>query len=113
MPHLGTGKLRALAVTTAKRWYALPNVPTVAETLPGYAVELWFGAMAPKGTPQPILDRINGALNKALQQPEMKKNLEQQGMIPAGGSQQQFQERIRKEYDRWVKLVADAHLKPE
>ena len=113
MPHLGTGKLRALAVTTAKRWYALPNVPTVAETLPGYAVELWFGAMAPKGTPQPILDRINGALNKAIQQPEMKKNLEQQGMIPAGGSAQQFQERIRKEYDRWVKLVADAHLKPE
>jgi tripartite-type tricarboxylate transporter receptor subunit TctC len=113
MPHLGTGKLRALAVTTAKRWYALPNVPTVAETLPGYAVELWFGAMAPKGTPQPILDRINGALNKAVQQPEMKKNLEQQGMIPAGGSAQQFQERIRKEYDRWVKLVADAHLKPE
>ena len=113
MPHLGTGKLRALAVTTAKRWYALPNVPTVAETLPGYAVELWFGAMAPKGTPQPILDRINGALNKAVQQPEMKKNLEQQGMIPAGGSAQQFQERIRKEYDRWVKLVADAHLKPD
>jgi tripartite-type tricarboxylate transporter receptor subunit TctC len=113
LPHLETGKLRALAVTTAKRWYALPNVPTVAETLPGYEVELWFGAMAPRGTPQPIMDRINAALNKALQQPEMKKNLEQQGMIPAGGTPQQFQQRIRREYDRWTKLVAEAHLKPQ
>jgi tripartite-type tricarboxylate transporter receptor subunit TctC len=78
MPHLGTGKLRALAVTTAKRWYALPNVPTVAETLPGYDVELWFGAMA-----------------------------------PSGGTPQKFQERIRREYERWLKVVKAAGLKPE
>ncbi len=57
-PHLATGKLRALAVTTAKRWHTLPDVPTVAETLPGYEVELWFGTMAPRGTPQPIIDRL-------------------------------------------------------
>jgi tripartite-type tricarboxylate transporter receptor subunit TctC len=113
LPHLETGKLRALAVTTAKRWYALPKVPTVAETLPGYDVELWFGAMVPRGTPQPIIDRINAALNKSLQQPEMKKNLEQQGMIPAGGSPQQFQQRIKREYDRWAKLVAEAGLKAQ
>jgi tripartite-type tricarboxylate transporter receptor subunit TctC len=113
LPHLETGKLRALAVTTAKRWYALPKVPTVAETLPGYDVELWFGAMVPRGTPQPIIDRINAALNKSLQQPEMKKNLEQQGMIPAGGSPQQFQQRIKREYERWVKLVAEAGLKAQ
>jgi len=113
LPHLETGKLRALAVTTAKRWYALPKVPTVAETLPGYDVELWFGAMVPRGTPQPIIDRINAALNKSLQQPEMKKNLEQQGMIPAGGSPQQFQQRIKREYDRWLKLVAEAGLKAQ
>jgi tripartite-type tricarboxylate transporter receptor subunit TctC len=113
VPHVGSGKLRALAVTTAKRWYSLPNVPTLAETLPGYQVELWFGAMAPRGTPQPIIDRINGALNKALEQPDMKKNLEQQGMVPSGGTPAQFNDRIRKEYERWVKVVAAANIKAE
>jgi tripartite-type tricarboxylate transporter receptor subunit TctC len=113
VPHIGTGKLRALAVTTAKRWYSLPNVPTLGETLPGYEVELWFGAMAPRGTPQPIIDRLNGALNKALEQPEMKKNLEQQGMVPTGGTPQKFDNRIRKEYARWLKVVQDANIKPE
>jgi tripartite-type tricarboxylate transporter receptor subunit TctC len=113
VPHIGTGKLRALAVTTAKRWYSLPNVPTLGETLPGYEVELWFGAMTPRGTPQPIIDRLNGALNKALEQPEMKKNLEQQGMVPTGGTPQKFDSRIRKEYARWLKVVQDANIKPE
>jgi tripartite-type tricarboxylate transporter receptor subunit TctC len=113
VPHIGTGKLRALAVTTAKRWYSLPNVPTLAETLPGYEVELWFGTMAPRGTPQPIIDRLNGAVNKALEQPEMKKNLEQQGMAPTGGTPQKFDSRIRKEYQRWLKVVQEANIKPE
>jgi tripartite-type tricarboxylate transporter receptor subunit TctC len=88
-------------------------VPTLGETLPGYEVELWFGAMAPRGTPQPIIDRLNGALNKALEQPEMKKNLEQQGMVPTGGTPQKFDSRIRKEYARWLKVVQDANIKPE
>ena len=113
LPHIGTGKLRALAVTTAKRWYSLPNVPTVGETLPGYEVELWFGAMAPRGTPQVIIDALNSALNKALQQPEMKKNLEQQGMIASGGTPQKFGERIRREYERWLKVVKEANIKAE
>jgi len=113
VPHIGTGKLRALAVTTAKRWYSLPNVPTLGETLPGYEVELWFGTMAPRGTPQPIIDRLNGAVNKALEQPEMKKNLEQQGMAPTGGTPQKFDSRIRKEYQRWLKVVQEANIKPE
>jgi tripartite-type tricarboxylate transporter receptor subunit TctC len=113
VPHLGTGKLRALAVTTAKRWYSLPNVPTVAETLPGYEVELWFGAMAPRGTPQPIIDRLNATINKALETPEMKKNLEAQGMIATPNTPQKFGERIRREYDRWVKVVKESGIKPE
>ena len=113
-PHLGTGgRLRALAVTTAKRWYSLPNVPTLGETLPGYEVELWFGTMAPRGTPQPIIDRLNDVINKALAGSEMKKNLEQQGMAPTGGTPQKFGERIRKEYARWVKVVTDANVKIE
>ncbi len=112
-PHLGTGRLRALAVTTAKRWYSLPNVPTLGETLPGYEVELWFGTMAPRGTPPAIIERINGVINKALTSGEIKKNLEQQGMVATGGTPQQFGERIRKEYHRWEKVVQEASLKPE
>jgi tripartite-type tricarboxylate transporter receptor subunit TctC len=113
VPHLRTGRLRALAVTTAKRWYALPDTPTLAETLPGYDVELWFGTMAPRGTPQPIIDRVNAAVNKALHLPERKKNLEDQGMIPTGGTPAAFNDRIRRDYDRWLKVVASAGLKPE
>jgi tripartite-type tricarboxylate transporter receptor subunit TctC len=112
VPHLKTGKLRALAVTTGKRWYSLPDVPTLAETLPGYDVELWFGAMVPKGTPEPIIASLNGTLNKILQQPDVKTRLEAEGMIPAGGTPKQFQDRIRREYDRWLKLIKSQGLKP-
>ena len=111
VPHVNTGKLRALAVTTEKRWYALPNVPTVGDTIPGYAVELWFGAMAPRGTPQPIVDALNGAINKILQEPDMKKNLDSQGMMPTGGTPAKFNERIRNEYDRWTKVVKERGIK--
>jgi tripartite-type tricarboxylate transporter receptor subunit TctC len=113
VPHISSGKLRPLAVTTAKRWYTLPNVPTVAETLPGYEVELWFGAFTPKGTPQPIIDRLNGAINKVIEAPDVKKSLEKEGMVPTGGPPQRFNERVRRDYERWLKVVQAANLKPE
>jgi tripartite-type tricarboxylate transporter receptor subunit TctC len=112
-PHFKTGKLRPLAVTTTKRWYSLPDVPTLAEAVPGYEVELWFGVMVPKGTPRPVIDRLNGAINKFLQQPDMKKNLEAQGMVASGGTPEQFDKRIRGDYERWVKVVRDANIKIE
>jgi tripartite-type tricarboxylate transporter receptor subunit TctC len=112
-PHLGTGRLRALAVTTDKRWHTLPNVPTVAETLPGYEVVLWFGAMTPRGTPQPIIDQLNAGINKALQSAEIKKSLAQDGMMASGGKPQDFGNRIRKDYDRWTKVVKEAGIKVE
>ena len=112
-PHLSSGKLRALAVTTAKRWHTLPKVPTVAETVPEYEVVLWFGTMAPRGTPQPVMERLNAAINKALGDPAVKKILEGDGMLPSGGTPQQFNERIRKDYDRWTRVVKEAGLKPE
>ena len=111
-PHLGSGKLRGLGVTTAKRWHSLPDVPAIAETLPGYEVVLWFGTMTPKGTPQPVIDRLNAAINKALQDPAIKKNLEGSGMLPSGGPPQNFDQRIRKDYERWMRVVKTIGLKP-
>ena len=113
LPHFDTGRLRPLAVTTAKRWYSLPKVPTLAETLPGYEVELWFGVMAPKGTPRPIIERLNATVNKIVQEPDMKKNLDSQGMVPSGGTPEQFDKRIRADYERWVKVVRDQGIKVE
>ena len=112
VPHAGPGgKLRVLAVTTAKRWYSLPNVPPLGESVPGYEVELWFGAMAPRGMPQPILDTLNSSINKILQEPDMKRNLDVQGMVPTGGTPQQFNDRIQREYARWTKVVKDRGIK--
>ena len=111
-PHLSSGRLRGLAVTTAKRWHTVPNLPTVAETVPGYEVVLWFGTMAPRGTPQPIIDTLNAGINKALQDPQIKKNLEGDGMMASGGTPKQFDERIRKDYERWTKVVKETGIKP-
>ena len=111
LPYFQNGKLRPLAVTTAKRWYSLPDVPVMSDALPGYEVELWFGVMAPKGTPRPVIDRLNGAMNKFLQEPEMKKNLDSQGMIPSGGTPEKFDQRIRGDCERWVKVVKAADIK--
>lgn len=111
LPYVKPGKLRALAVTTAKRWNALPDVPTIAETLPGYEVESWFGVMAPKGTPRPIVERLNSAVNKFLREPDLKKNFEAQGMAPSGGTPEEFDKRIRSDYERWVKVVQEAGIK--
>ena len=111
-PHVKSGKLRALGVTTAKRWHTMPEVPAINETLPGYEVVLWFGTMAPAKTPQPIIQALNAAINKALQDPAVKKNLEGDGMIASGGAPSAFNDRIRKDYDRWVKVVKDTGIKP-
>lgn len=110
VPHLKTGRLRALGVTTAARWPSLPDVPTVSETIPGYDVVLWFGTMAPRGTPQPVLSRLNGAINDALKQDDIKKTLEADGMQPTGGAPEAFGKRIRADYERWIKVVKESNI---
>jgi len=109
-PYVKSGRLRALGVTTAKRWYSLPEVPAIAETYPGFEVVLWFGMMVPKGTPQPIVERLNGAINEILRMDDVKKSLDAEGMQATGGTPEAYGKRIRDDYERWVKLVKDANI---
>jgi len=113
LPHVRSGRLHGLAVTTAERWPATPNFPTVAETYPGYDVELWFGMWAPKGTPPAVVARLNEAVNRALREPDVEKSLAAAGFRITGGTPQRFDERIRKEVARWNKVVAAAGVKPD
>ena len=110
-PHINAGKLRALAVTTAKRWYSMPDVPALADTIPGYNVELWFGTMAPVGTPPAVIKQINAVINKALESPDIKKSLEKDGMVSTGGAPEKFGERINKDYNNWLKVIKSANIK--
>ena len=107
--HVRAGKLRPLAVTTAKRSPELPDVPTIAEAgVPGYEATSWFGMFAPAGTPAPVIAKLNGALVKVLADPEVKKKLAEQGAEPYAEKPEQFAEFIRKETAKWSKVVKDS-----
>ena len=114
MPHVQAGKLRALAVTTAKRIPALPDVPTVAEAgVPGYDVVLWHGLIGPKGMPKEIVARVNAEAMKALKLKETAQQLQNDGVAPAGGTPEEFGATIKKEIAMWRKVVTDAGVKVE
>jgi tripartite-type tricarboxylate transporter receptor subunit TctC len=114
LPHVKSGRLKAIGVTTARRIPALPEVPTVSESgLPGYEVVLWHGLIGPKGLPKAAVDRINAEVNKSLQQKETAAQLENDGVAPAGGTPEQFAAQIRKEIGVWKKVAADAGVKAE
>ena len=114
MPHVKAGKLRAVAVTTAKRIPALPEVPTVAESgVPGYDVVLWHGLIGPKGLPRAVVDRINGDVTKSLNLKETAEQLQNDGVAPAGGTPEQFAAQIKMEIGVWRKVAADAGVKAE
>jgi tripartite-type tricarboxylate transporter receptor subunit TctC len=114
VPHVQSGKLRAIAVTTAQRIPALPNVPTVSESgVKGYDVVLWHGLIGPKGLPRPIVDRINAEAGKALKVKETADQLQNDGVAPAGGTPEQFLAQIKKEIGIWRKVATDAGVKAE
>jgi len=114
VPHVQSGKLRAIAVTTLKRIPALPDVPTVNESgVKGYDVVLWHGLIGPKGLPRPIVNRINAEAGKALKVKETAAQLQNDGVAPAGGTPEQFLAQIKKEIGIWRKVAADAGVKAE
>jgi tripartite-type tricarboxylate transporter receptor subunit TctC len=105
------GKLRALGVTTAKRSSQLPNVPTVAETVPGYEASAWFGMGAPKGTPAEIVSKLNRELNAALADPKMKARLAELGGDPIAGTPADFWKIHTYETEKWAKVVKSSGAK--
>jgi tripartite-type tricarboxylate transporter receptor subunit TctC len=112
LPHVKAGKLRALAVTTAYRLPAEPNVPTLAESgVKGYDVALWHGLIAPKGMPKVAVDKMNAEVNKMLKAKETAEQLQTDGVEPKGGTPQAFREQIRKEVELWKKTVAATGVK--
>lgn len=105
-PHAKSGRVRGLAVTGPQRSFALPDIPTVAEAgVSGYEATTWTGIVAPVGVSQPIIGKLNTALNRALQSQSMKDRLAFLGAEPVGGTAKQFGELIRREYDKWGDVV--------
>ena len=105
LPHIQAGKLRALAVTTAQRSDALPGVPTVAETVPGYEASAFFGMSVPRGTPADVIDQLNHEINAALADAAIKAKLAELGGILTPGSPAEFGRTIAEETDKWAKVI--------
>ena len=103
--HIRSGAVRALAVTSAERSPALPDVPTVADTVPGYEASAWFGVAVPKGTPPAVIARLNREVNAALADPGMRAKLADLGGVPIGGTPEQFWSIHRMETEKWAKIV--------
>ena len=110
--HIGAGRLRALAVTGATRSEELPDIPTVAEFVPGYEANAWQGIGAPKGTPADIVDKLNQAINAGLADPNMKTRLADLGAAPMLMTSGKFGKFIADETEKWAKVIKFAHIKP-
>lgn len=110
MPHVKAGRLRAIGVTTPKRSGALPDVPTIGETVPGFEVTHWYGMWGPKGLPADIVTLWNREVAKVLHTNAIVKWLKEQGLEPAGGPPQEYRDRIRNDVEKWKKVVKEAHI---
>jgi tripartite-type tricarboxylate transporter receptor subunit TctC len=110
LPHHKAGQLRIIAVTTTKRSPELPDVPTIAETLPGYDASLWTGVLAPKGTPAVAIKRIHQEVTKLLQSPEVRKAFERAGTDIVATDPKAFDQFLKAEYAKWGKVVRDLKL---
>jgi tripartite-type tricarboxylate transporter receptor subunit TctC len=110
IPHVKAGRLRAIAVTTPKRARALPDVPTIGETVPGYDVTHWYGIWGPKNLPRDITTRWNQEVAKALRSESMQRGLAADGLEPAGGPPEEFRDRIKGDVEKWKKVVKEAKI---
>jgi tripartite-type tricarboxylate transporter receptor subunit TctC len=106
-PLIASGKLRAIAVTSPNPSSAFEGVATVAATLPGYAVESWYGVYAPAGTPAPIIDTLNAAIRQTVNNPDFVKKIENEGLTISVGRPLEFEQYVQTEKNRWKKIILE------
>jgi tripartite-type tricarboxylate transporter receptor subunit TctC len=107
-PHINSGRLKAIGMTSAQREPSMPAVPSIGETITGYEATAWFGLGMPKGSPREAIDRINAEVNKALAEPKMKERLFELGGLPIPGTPEDFGKTIADETKKWAKVVKDS-----
>ena len=110
LPHVRSGKLRAIAVTGTKRLDSMPDLPTVAETLPGYEAVSWGGIMVPAGTPPEIVKRLNTEINRILKMPDVAEKLQGLGAIIVGSTPEEFDKYVKDEIAKWGKVARDNNI---
>ncbi len=114
MPHLKSGKLRPVAVTSGRRSQTLPELPTIAESgIKGYEAATWYGLLAPAGTPKPVVTRLHGEVVKILATTETRERFADQGFEPVGNTPAEFSAYIKSEIVKWGRVIKDASIKPE
>ena len=113
LPYIMSGRVKAIAVSGDKRSSTLPEVPTVAETVPGYEATVWFGFLAPAATPREIVNRLSTEIRRVAQLPDIIERLAQQGLTPDVAGTEPAAMRIRVDTDKWTKLVRDLGIRPE
>lgn len=111
MPHLRTGKARALAVTTPKRSSALPDLPTMNSIYPGFESDNWYAMLYPKGTPKPIIDKMNAEIRKALDTPEVKAFFPKEALDPVASSPEELSALLRREVEKYAKVIRAANIR--
>ena len=111
--HVKAGRLRALGVGAKQRIAALPDVPPIADTLPGYEARGWNGILAPAGTPKRVIDRLNGEIVKIVRSPEFSQVLASEGATPVGNTPAEFDAVIRADVKKWAKIIKAANIRIE
>ena len=111
VPHIKSGKLRALAVTTKSRSALMPELPTISDTLPGYETVAWFGVLAPAGTPPEIVNRLSAEIGRIARSPEMREKLVAMGAEPVGGTPEEFKAVIDRDIAKWKPLAQKVGIK--
>jgi tripartite-type tricarboxylate transporter receptor subunit TctC len=111
IPQVKSSRLRGIAVTTGRRSNAVPDIPTVGETVPGYEAVNWSAVLAPKALPKDIAARWNKEINRILQLPDVRERMAAAGMEPAGGSPERFREVLKRDVAKWKKVVNTANIK--